>query len=81
MKGFDFVFNGINYFYYDFNRVSISKGGSYIESTKWLNNKKCTVNQKNNNNKCFQYATTLALNFDKVTSHPERITKKNQIFY
>ena len=27
MKGSDFVFNGINYFYYDFNRVSISKGG------------------------------------------------------
>ena len=33
MKGSDFVFNGINYFYYDFNRVSISKGGSYIDST------------------------------------------------
>ena len=28
MKGSDFVFNGINYFYYDFNRISISKGGS-----------------------------------------------------
>ena len=26
MEGSDFVFNGINYFYYDFNRVSISKG-------------------------------------------------------
>ena len=80
MKGSDFVFNGINYFYYDFNRVSISKVGSYIESPKWLNNKKCTVNQKNNDNKCFQYATTLALNFDKVTSHPERITKKIKSF-
>ena len=76
MKGSDFVFNGINYFYYDFNRVSISKGGSYIESPKWLNDKKSTVNQKHNDYKCFQYATTLALNFDKVTSHPERITKR-----
>ena len=38
MRGSDFVFNGINYFYYDFNRVSISKGGSYIYSPKWLKN-------------------------------------------
>ena len=81
MKGSDFVFNGINYFYYDFNRVSISKGGSYIESPKWLKDKKSTVNQKNNDYKCFQYATTLALNFDKVTSHPERITKKLKSFF
>ena len=75
MRGSDFVFNGINYFYYDFNRVSISKGGSYIESPKWLKDQKSTVNQKNNDYKCFQYATTLALNFDKITSHPERIKK------
>ena len=32
MKGFDFVFNGINYCYYDLDRVSICKGGSYIDS-------------------------------------------------
>ena len=75
MRGSDFVFNGINYLYYDFNRISISKGGSYIESPKWLKDKKSTVNKKNVDNKCLQYATTLALNFDKVTSHPERITK------
>ena len=75
MRGSDFVFNGINYFYYDYNKVSISKGGSYIESPKWLKDKKSTVNQKNNDYKCFQYATTLALNFDRVTNHPERVVK------
>ena len=75
MRGSDFVFNGINYFYYDFNRVSISKGGSYIDSPKWLKRKKSTVNQKNNDNKCFQYATTLALNFNKINKDPQRISK------
>ena len=60
MKGSDFIFNGVNYLFYDLNRISISKGGSYIESPKWLKDKKCTINQKNNDNKCFQYATTLA---------------------
>ena len=46
MKGSDFTFNGINYLYYDLNRITISKGGSYIESPKWLKDKKCTINQK-----------------------------------
>ena len=34
MKGSDFIFNGINYLYYDLNRITISKGGSYIEFAK-----------------------------------------------
>ena len=77
MRGSDFIFNGVNCFYYDFNRISISKSGSYIESPKWLKDKKSAVNQKNNDHKCFEYAATLALNFDKITSYPERVT----IFY
>ena len=60
MKGSDFIFNGVNYLHYDLNRIIISKGGSYIESPKWLKDKKCVVNQKNNDNKCLQYAATLA---------------------
>ena len=58
MKSSDFIFNGINYLYYDINRITISKGGSCIESPKWVKDKKCTINQKNTDNKCFQYATT-----------------------
>ena len=75
MKGSDFIFNGINYLYYDLNRITISKGGSYIESPKWLKDKKCTINQKNTDNKCFQYATTLALNFNNIDKHHQRISK------
>ena len=75
MKGSDFIFNGINYLYYDLNRITISKGGSYIESSKWLKDKKCAINQKNTDNKCFQYATTLALNFNNIDKHHQRISK------
>ena len=75
MRGSDSTFDGINYLYYDFNKISISKGGSYIDSAKWLKDKNSTVNQKNNDNKCFQYAVTLALNIDKINGHPERISK------
>ena len=44
MKGSDFIFNGANYLFYDFNRITIRKGGSYIEIPKWLKDKKYTIN-------------------------------------
>ena len=75
MKGSEFEFDGVNFLYYDFNKISLNRGGSYIDSPKWLKNKKSTINPKNNDYKCFQYAATLALNLDRINSHPERISK------
>ena len=75
MKGSDFEFDGVNFLYYDFNKISINRGGSYIDSPKWIKNKKSTINPKNNDHKCFQYAVTLALNLDRINSHLERISK------
>ena len=70
MRGSDFAFDGINFLYYDFNKISINRGGSHIDSPKWLKNKKSTINKKNNDHKYFQYAVTLALNLDKINDHP-----------
>ena len=75
IRGSDFGFDGINFFYYNFNKTSIYRGGSYIDSPKWLKNKKSTINPKNNDHKCFQYAATLTLNFDNINNHPEKISK------
>ena len=44
MKGSDFEFDGVNFLYYDFNKISINRGGSYIDSPQWLKNKK--INNK-----------------------------------
>ena len=77
MRGSDFEFDGINFFYYNFNKTSIYRVGSYIDSLKWLKNKKSTINPKNNNHKCFQYAATLALN----NLYIPRNTKKIQLAY
>ena len=75
MRGSDFTFDAVNFLYYDFNKISINRGASYIDSPKWLKDKKSTINKKNNDHKCFQYAVTLALNLDKINDHPERISK------
>ena len=75
MRGSDFAFDGVNFLYYDFNEISINRGGSYTDSPKWLKNKKSTINPKNNDYKYFQYAVTFALNLDKINGHPQRISK------
>ena len=75
MKGSDFEFDGVNFLYYDFNKISLYRGGAYIDSPKWLKDKKSTINPKNNDHKCFEYAVTLALNLDNIDNHPERISK------
>ena len=75
MRGLDFEFDRVNFLYYDFNEISLNRGGSYIDSPKWLKDKKSTINPRKNDDKCFQYAVTLALNLDNIDNHPERISK------
>ena len=75
MKRSGFEFNGVNFLYYDFNKISLYRGGSYLDSPKWLKDKKSTINPKNNYHECSQYAVTLALNLDNIDNHLERISK------
>ena len=75
MRGSESKFDGVHLLYYDFNKISLNRGGSYIESTKWIKDKKSTINPKNNDCKCFQYAVTVALNRDKTKKDPQRVSK------
>ena len=36
MSSSDFVFDAVNVLHYHLNKVSLSRGGSYIDSPKWL---------------------------------------------
>ena len=75
MRGSEFEFDGINFLYDDFDKMSINRGGSYIDSPKLLKDNKSTINPKNNDDKCFQYAVALALNLDRIKKNPQRISK------
>ena len=74
MKRSDF-FNSVDLLYYKFHKISLNRGGSYIVSPDWLKNKKATINPKNNDNKCFQYAVIVAINYQNIKNNPKRITK------
>ena len=74
MNLFLIVFESVNSLHCKFHKISLNRGRSYIDSYKWLKNKKVTINSKNNDEKCFQYAAAVALNHEQIKSHPERIS-------
>ena len=110
MRGSEFAYDSVDALYYNLNKVSLSRGGSYIDSPKWLKNKNATINPKNKDdkcflilelelkrtwrhvlvlssqrslvrtaadddlNKCFQYALTVALNYEKIKKDPQIIS-------
>ena len=71
MTGNKFAFDSVDLLHYNLHKTSLNTGGSYIDSLTQLNNKKATIISKNND-KCFQYAVTAALNYQNIKSNPER---------
>ena len=75
MRGSEFVCDSIDLLYYHLQKIRLKRGGSYIDSPKWLKNKKATINPKNNDDNCFQYALTVELNHQHIRKSPQRISK------
>ena len=74
-NGSDLVFDNVDALYYNLNKISLNRVRSYIDSPKWLKNKKAIINPKNYDDKCFQYALVVALSHEQIKNHPERISK------
>ena len=72
-EGSGYVFDRVNLLHYRLHKISLDRGGSYIDSPKWLINKKITINPKHNDDKCFEYAVTVTLNYQKINNDPEEI--------
>ena len=53
--------------------MKLKRVKSYIESPAWIKNKHAIINPKNtNDNKCFQYAITVALNHKEIGKDPQK---------
>ena len=46
MRGNEFAYGSVDALYYNLNKVSLNRGGSYTDSHKRLKNKKATINPK-----------------------------------
>ena len=76
MKGSEFLFDCVHLLYYKCHKLNLNRGGSYIDSPDWIKNEKATTNPINEkDNKCFQYAVTVVLNYEEIKRNPQRMTK------
>ena len=60
-KNSGLILEGIELMNYDINKITINRGGSYIESPTWLKSKKCTINPQNKNDKTIVFNMVLLL--------------------
>ena len=62
-------------------KIDIRRDESHIESFDWLKNKGATINPKNKkDNKCFQYAITSGLNYNKIkTKYLKKIERIKRV--
>ena len=54
MKRSEFIFDNVDSFHYRLSKINLNRGGLYVDSPEWLENKKATINPKSNDDKCFQ---------------------------
>ena len=67
IKGSNFIFESVDLMDYKLHRVRLNRGGSYIKSPEWLENKKATINPKNkNDDECLQWSIISALNYNDI---------------
>ena len=75
MKDSDAVFHSVDLLHYKCHIISLNRDGSYIDFPDWLKSKKATINPENNDEKCFQYAVTVALNHKNIVKDLTRTSK------
>ena len=76
IKASEFVFDYLHLLHCKSHKINRNRGGSYIDRPDWIKNKKATIKPFNTkDNKCFQYAVTVTLNYQEIKKDPQTITK------
>ena len=66
-RGSEFTHGSVGLLYYYFQKIDIRRAESHMKSPDWLVNKRATINPRNEkDNKCFQYAIAVALNYNEI---------------
>ena len=78
MRGSEIVFNYVHLLYYKCHKINSNCGWSYINYPCWIKDKKAATNPFNN--KCFQCASTVALNHEEIKEGSQRIRKIRPIY-
>ena len=78
MKGSEFVCDYVQLLFYKCHKINPNCDGSYMDCADQIKNKKVAISPINKkDNKCFQYAVSFVLNYEKIKKDLQRITKLN----
>ena len=75
MRGNDFIIDYVQLLNYKYNKMNLNCGGSFIDSPDWIRNKKATISLINEKSIFFQYAVTVALNYEEMKKDTQRKIK------
>ena len=71
MRRNKFIFDSVQLMHRKSHRVNFRRGGSYIDSPGWVKKK---TTPKNKYDKYFQFAISVALNYEEIKWNPERVS-------
>ena len=66
MKDSNFIFDCVSLLYYKCYKINLNCGESYIDPPDWIKNEKAKIYPINDDDKCFQYAATVPLNYEEI---------------
>ena len=69
-----FTLDKIMHLYINFQRLTLTRGGSYTDLSKWLKGRKVVINPQNKDEECFKWALIEALHDEDIKHHPGRIS-------
>ena len=78
LRGSEFIFDSIDLLCYKLHKISVNRDRLYIDSPEWLKNEKITINLKNNDDKSFQYALTVALHYQSIKKYSPKKNNNNK---
>ena len=68
-----FLFDEVLFLDVNFHQLNLTRGSSYILLPSWIASKKAVINPKNEDDEeCFKWAITAALDHKNIKSHTER---------
>jgi hypothetical protein len=79
-EGSGWKFDGVSVCQINISKYAPLRGSSYIDLPEYIKNKKCCINVKNNDEKCFAWAVLSALHPVDGRNHPDRVSKYREYY-
>ena len=76
LRGSNFIFSSVDLSYLQVIKINFKKVGTYIETPKWLSNKKAIINPYNiDDNFCFAWSIIISMHYNEINRDHNRISK------